>query len=181
MFASSKDTNNLVSNSTLFTVSDWLKANKLSISVKKTHYMVWYPRSFTMDKSLPIEFNGKQIEEVSETTLLGVVLDNGLTWKVHIQHVRNEVSRGAGILKKLRPCVDNDSILGLYYSFIDPYFTYRVHVWGKTYENNLDCIITLQKGVIQILAEVHPLTRTETILSKLKSWNSLIWLTTSLE
>ena len=102
MFPSSKDTNILVSNlnSTLFTVSDWLKANKLSISVKKTHYMVWYPRSFTMDKSLPIEFKGQQIEEVSETTLLGVVLDNGLTWKVHIQHVRNGVSRGAGILKK---------------------------------------------------------------------------------
>ena len=42
MFASSKDTNNLVSNlnSTLFTVSDWLKANTLSISVKKTLYGV---------------------------------------------------------------------------------------------------------------------------------------------
>ena len=102
MFASGKDTNNLVSNlnSTILTVSDWLKANKLSINVKKTHYMVWYPRSFTMDRSLPLEFNGQQIEEVSETKFLGVILDNGLTWKSHIRHVRNKVSRGAGILKK---------------------------------------------------------------------------------
>ena len=102
MFASGKDMNNLVSNlnSTLLTVSDWLKANKLSINVKKTHYMVWYPRSFTMDRSLPLEFNGQQIEEVSETKFLGVILDNGLTWKSHIRHVRNKVSRGAGILKK---------------------------------------------------------------------------------
>ena len=102
MFASGKDMNNLVSNlnSTLLTVSDWLKANKLSINVKKTHYMVWYPRSFTMDRSLPLEFNGQQIEEVSETKFFGVILDNGLTWKSHIRHVRNKVSRGAGILKK---------------------------------------------------------------------------------
>ena len=42
MFASGKDMNNLVSNlnSTLLTVSDWLKANKLSINVKKTLYGV---------------------------------------------------------------------------------------------------------------------------------------------
>ena len=55
MFASGKDMNNLVSNlnSTLLTVSDWLKANKPSINVKNTHYMVWYPRSFTMNRSLP--------------------------------------------------------------------------------------------------------------------------------
>ena len=61
MFASGKDMNNLVSNlnSTLLTVSDWLKANKLSINVKKTHCMVWYPRSFTVDRSLPLEFNGQ--------------------------------------------------------------------------------------------------------------------------
>ena len=71
-------------------------------------------------------------------------------------------------LKKLRPCVNNDTILGLYYSFIYPYSTYCVHVWGKTYRSNLDCIITLQKRVIRILAGVHPLTHTEPIFSRLK-------------
>ena len=130
--------------------------------------MGWYPRSFTMDRSLPLEFNGQQIEEVSETKFLAVILDNGLTWKSHIRHVRNKVSRGAGILKKLWPCVNNDTILGLYYSFIYPYFTYCVHVWGKTYRSNLDGIITLQKRVIRILAGVHPLTHTEPIFSRLK-------------
>ena len=71
-------------------------------------------------------------------------------------------------LKKLRPCVNNDTILGLYYSFIYPYFTYCVHVWGKTYRSNLDCIITLQKRVIRILAGAHPLTHTEPIFSRLR-------------
>ena len=42
MFASSKDTNNLVSNlnNTLLSVSDWLKANISYINVKK--HMPWY-------------------------------------------------------------------------------------------------------------------------------------------
>ena len=41
-------------------------------------------------------------------------------------------------------------------------------MWGKTYRSNLDCIITLQKRVIRILAGVHPLTHTEPIFSRLK-------------
>ena len=142
--------------------------------------MVWYPRSFTMDRSLPFKFNGQQIEEVSETKFLGVILDNGLTWKSHIRHVRNMVSRGAGILKNRRSCVNNDTALDLYYSFIYPYFTYCVYVWGKTYTCNLDCIITLEKRVIRILAGVHPLTHTEPMFSRLKILKFLIWLTTSL-
>ena len=102
MFASGNDTKSLVSNlnHTLITVSDWLKANKLSINEKNTHYMAWYPSSFTMDRSLPIQSNGQQIEVVSESKFLGVVLDNSLTWKAHIQHVRDKVSRGTGNLKK---------------------------------------------------------------------------------
>ena len=170
MFATGKDIDYLVSNlnKTLLNVSDWLKANKLSINVKKTHYMVWSPRSLVMNRTLHIEFNGQQIEEVNETKFLGVILDNGLTWKPHIQHVRNKVSRGTGILKKLRPYVNNDTILGLYYSFIYPYFTYCVQVWGKTYQSNLDCIVKLQKRVIRLLAGVHPLTHTEPIFFRLK-------------
>ena len=103
-----------------------------------------------------------------ETKFLGVILDNGLTWKPHIQHVRNKLSRGTGILKKLRPYVNNDTILGLYYSFIYPYFTYCVQVWGKTYQSNLDCIVKIQKRVIRLLAGVHPLTHTEPIFFRLK-------------
>ena len=170
MFATGEDIDYLVSNlnKTLLNVSDWLKANKLSINVKKTHYMVWYPRSIVMNRTLHIEFNGQQIEEVMETKFLGVILDNGLTWKPHIQHVRNKVSRGTGILKKLRPHVNNDTILGLYYSFIYPYFTYCVQVWGKTYQSNLDCIVKIQKRMIRLLAGVHPLTHTEPIFFRLK-------------
>ena len=84
MLASGKDLNNLVSNlnNILLTVYDWLKAYKFICQCEKD---TLYPRSFAMDRSLPIEFNGQQIQEVSETKSLGVILDNGLTWKAHIQ------------------------------------------------------------------------------------------------
>ena len=69
MCAPGKDTKNLVSklNGTLLTVSDWLKANDLSVNL--THYMEWHPRSFAIDRSSSRELNGQQSEEVSEKNL----------------------------------------------------------------------------------------------------------------
>ena len=71
-----------------------------------------------MDRLLPLELNGQQSEEVSETKFLGVVLDSGLTWKAHIQHVRNKVSSVAGIKKKLRPYVNNDVYLSIFHLLV---------------------------------------------------------------
>ena len=57
--------------------------------------------------------------------------------------------------------------------FIYPYFTYRVVVCGRTYRIDLDCIITLQKRVIQIFVGVHSLTHTEPVFSRLKILKSI--------
>ena len=39
--------------------------------------MVWYSKSLVIDRTLHIEYNGQDIEEVMETQLLGVILDDG--------------------------------------------------------------------------------------------------------
>ena len=61
-------------------------------------------------------------------------------------------------------------MLGLYYSFIYPYFTFCVQVLGKAYQSNLDCIVKLQKRVIRLLAGVHPLTHTEPVFFQIKDF-----------
>ena len=115
-----------------------------------------YPRSLMMDRTLHIEFNGQQIEEVIETKFLGIILDNSLIWNPYIQHVRNKVSRGTGILKKLRPYVIYDTIFGLCYFFYLSIFYLLCSSLGGTFQSNLDCTIRLQKRVIRLLAGVHP-------------------------
>ena len=36
---------------------------------------------------LPLKIQNIDIEEKSETSFLGVIIDNKLTWKHHIQHI----------------------------------------------------------------------------------------------
>ena len=64
-------------------ISLWLKVNKLSLNVKKTHYMV-----FTNKKSrtanLKISIDNQIIDEVCQTKIFAVIIDNKLTCKYHI-------------------------------------------------------------------------------------------------
>ena len=170
MFDSSKDINGLIANinTELGNVCDWLYANKLSINVSKTHFMVWSPRKAKLEDLGPITLNGQEIDRVTETKFLGIILDESLSWKPHIHYVRNKISKAAGILKKLRAYVNINTMVNLYYSFVYPYFMYCVHVWGKTYVTNLECLNIMQKSIVRIIAGVSPKEHTGPLFFKFK-------------
>ena len=82
MFDSSKDINGLITNinTELGKVCKWLYANKLSINVSKTHFMAWSPRKAKLEDLGPITLNGQEIDRVTETKILGIILDESLSW-----------------------------------------------------------------------------------------------------
>ena len=73
------------------------------------------------------------IDEVKNTKFLGVIIDNKLTWKDHINYVAGKVSRAIGMIVKAKKYLRKEALLTLYYSFVYPYFTYCNHIWGATY------------------------------------------------
>ena len=88
-------------NTELDHISTWLKVNKLSLNVQKSHFMVFSrKKKYKCDVTLRIE--NQVIEEVAENKLLGVIIDNKLTWKSHIQNTVKKISRGVGIIIKAR-------------------------------------------------------------------------------
>ena len=88
-------------NTELDGISLWLKVNKISLNTKKTHFMIL----------LRIE---QQItEDVSETTFLGVIMDNGLKWKKHTHYTSKKISNGIGMIIKARHCLDENALITL--------------------------------------------------------------------
>ena len=116
-------------------------------NVSKTHFLIWAPQATMMNPLKPIVIRGHEIDNVCNTKFLGIVLDDRLNWKSHSQYIKKT---GIGILKKLRPYINISTMVSLYYSFIYPYLMYCVHVCGKTYASNLDCLNKLQKRIIRL-------------------------------
>ena len=141
-------------NSELTQISTWLKVNKLSLNIKKTHYMV-----FTRKKRqirLNIKIDGHSIAEVQDTKFLGVYIDNKLNWKKHISYLASKISKGIGMIIKARHYLNKNGLIALYYSFVYPYLIYCNHIWGCTYKSNLKRLITLQNKIVRIITSSKP-------------------------
>ena len=86
-------------NEDLAKIQEWLCANKLSLNVKKTHYMIFT----SINKIVPdigIRINNVCIERVHVTKFLGILIDSQLKWKQHIEYICKKLSKCIGILSK---------------------------------------------------------------------------------
>ena len=167
LFCTGKNLKDVVSqiNVEIGKVYCWVKANKLSLNIDKTNFMLFTPKHFSrnMDGLL---INGNQITEVNETKFLGVIIDNKLTWCPHIMYISKKIAKGIGIILKARKVFNNETLFSLYYTFVYPYLNYCIHVWGKAYDTHLRHLIVLQNKIIRIINGVPPRTNVENLYIK---------------
>ena len=148
-------------------LSDWFTANKLSVNLKKTKFMIFKQKQKRCHVDSKIFLNNQEIDLVKEISFLGVILDEHLTWKSHISHVARKMAKSIGIIKRASFCLSKSSLTMLYYSLVYPYMQYRILVLGSTYPSNLHRIVLLQKRIIRIVCKAAYDANTEPIFKEL--------------
>ena len=128
---SHKDINSQVNvvNEELKEVSNWFKANKLSVNASKTNYMILgtpHMTSVKVRKDLNVSLNNTILERVRFTKFLGVLNDECLTWKQHIDCVSKTISRNIGVMNKLKYSIPGRILHTLYCTLITPYLNYGI-------------------------------------------------------
>ena len=82
-------------------LTNWLKANKLSLNINKTHTVNFSSKSHNIrTRQNNINIDGKAIETVNLIIqkLLGVVIDNQLNWSAPIKYICNKMSKSLLLL-----------------------------------------------------------------------------------
>ena len=79
-----------------------------------------------------------------------------------------KVARGLGILCKARRVLDKETLKNLYFTFIYPYLTYCVHVWGNSAKTHLDHLQKLQKKIVRVITFSKFTSHTEPLMYELK-------------
>ena len=153
-------------NSELLEISTWLKINKLSLNVRKTHHMIFTTKR-KVKPSVALSIEGHSIDEVDNTKFLGIYLDNKMNWKKHITYISGKVARGIGLIIKARKMLTSDALLTLYYSFIFLYLSYCNHIWGCIYQTNLKQLVVQQKRIIRVIAGMKYIDPTESAFKDL--------------
>ena len=149
-------------NAELEKISTWLKLNKLTLNVEKSKYMIFHKRRKIDPLSLTI--NNNEISNVTQFCFLGIIIDENLSWKNHVDMVTNKLSKITGILNRLKYIYPQNILLTLYNSLFASHINYGSLVWGT----NVNRISKVQKRVIRNITHSHFIAHTEPLLKDLK-------------
>ena len=147
---SSIDPNNIseIINTELTKIDDWLTVNKLSLNIDKTKYMIFSKPGKTILNVTPC-IRQIPIEQVTEFNFLGVLIDNKLTWKPHISKISSKISKGTGILSRLKNLLPKIILLNIYNTLVLPFLNYAILIWGF---GNTKRLLLLQKRSIRSIS-----------------------------
>ena len=176
-------------NKELSEISNWFKANKLSVNASKTNYMmlgtshitnkyidvnehcdgngtVFHIKDGIMKQKINVILDDVSLERVHSTKFLGVIIDENLTWKNHIDAISKTISRNIGMLTKMKHYVPGYILYSLYCTLVLPYINYGILIWGNTCKTYLDKIFKLQKWAIRTISLQHYRSHTGPLFEK---------------
>ena len=80
-------------NQELVYLSTRFKSDKLSLNINKTNYILFRNKGKRVKAKLSIVIDGININQVNNTKLLGLNIDESLTWTNHITHTSSKISK----------------------------------------------------------------------------------------
>lgn len=147
-------------NHDLENVREWLLANKLSLNVVKTEYLLIGSRFNlrNLGKEPNIFVGDIPIKRVKVKKALGVLIDQSLSWEDHIEKLSKAISMGVGAIRRLNSCVDSTTLLSVYNALVQPHFDYCCEVWDSinvTLSSRLEQLYNRAARIITDCPNVH--------------------------
>ena len=161
-----------LTNMELDKLSDWFSSNKLSINAKKTRYQIF--NSPGNIENMKLYLMGNEIERCWEGgsepyfKLVGIRLDEGLTYRYQINHVRQKIAQSLSLIARSKSYLSTKAKILLYNSLIESHLLYGVSIWGGTYPTYLKKLISLQKKALRVVVGAPYNAHTEPIFARLK-------------
>ena len=132
----------------------WSELNHMSLNEKKTKYMIVTTRQKRQNLkgvTPPLFIQNKQIDEVQAHKLLGITLDNNLTWSSHIRTLCKTVSQKIFQLSKIKHFLDLESRKHFYYAHIQSCIDYASTLFDTCSANTLKPLSRLHKRAIKVI------------------------------
>ena len=76
------------------------------------------------EPNIAIAGNKIERERVRSYKCLGLKLDESLTWEHHVSTIISKVSKVIGVLRRLKPCLPQSTVVMIYNSLAQPHFDY---------------------------------------------------------
>ena len=140
-------------NNELKRLNQWLIANKLTLNVSKIEIMVITTRQKRtyINDTLNIKIDHRPVHQAKSVKMLGVQIEQTLSWSNHIEHIYKKVCPALGLLKRVRDYVDHDTLINIYNALILPHLDYASVVWDGLDKGLAIKLQRLQNRAVRII------------------------------
>lgn len=134
-------------------VVQWCYINKMALNPSKSKSMVITTRQKHQLQPLKLAVNidTNLIEQVNVHCVLGVIIDDQLSWKYHIKEVCTKVARNIHLLRKLWHFVPTDALKTFFYAHCVSHINYASTVWCNADEVHVIKLNSLHKRAVKIM------------------------------
>ena len=146
---------------------DWLCANRLSLNVAKTEFIIFRPPKMSLNDRIVLTLNRTKIFESRKLKYLGLIIDDRLSWKFHIVELTKKLNRSVGMLYKIRNYTPTHVLTSLYYSLFNSHMSYGLSAWGFARKDLIEKITLLQKKAVRAITFADFRANSGPILKKL--------------
>jgi len=131
-------------NQNLENINSWAKKWLIKFNPTKTHLMTISNLKNTRLNNNPIRLDGTVLENVTNHTHLGLVLNNKLSWTPHIDHILEGVGKLNDIFISLKRKLNRSTLNTMYFSFVRPKLEYACVVWDNCTEHDKERLENMQ-------------------------------------
>ena len=131
----------------------WLSANKLTLNLTKTEFMLVASRQklSTFSEIPSFSINDHPVKQVSSVKSLGVHIDQNMSWECHIQNICKKIASALGAIRRIRHLIPFNILINVYDSLVQPHFNYCSVVWGNCGSGLSEKLQKLQNRAARIL------------------------------
>ena len=132
----------------------WCRENGMILNIDKTKVMLItsrQKRTVLNDAVLILQYTDLDISITTCDKILGIHVDNNLTWNTHFNFLSKKLSSYMWLLSKIRTYLTTEHRVLFYNAYIKPHIDYCSLIWSNTSNINIHKISRLQRRACKLI------------------------------
>jgi len=136
-------------NAELRKLKEWFDCNRLCVNIAKTCFQLYTSKVYDFVPKLQI--NNEDIKREPLVKFLGVLVDEQLSFKPHIEYIARKVAIAIGFMYRGRDLMNREQLILIYNTLVLPHLSFSSIVWGINFVTNLNRLRILQKRAARVV------------------------------
>jgi hypothetical protein len=106
-------------------INDWFKANLLTLNFDKTYFIQFLAKNSNA-MGMHIDYGNSQIAKSANTKFLGLIMDNMLSWKGHVDWLMFKLGLACYAIRAFKPYMLQKTTRMIYFSHFHSIMIYGI-------------------------------------------------------